>query len=267
MEQRILLVFLFTVVIHLISTLAYSVRLVGINTGRIAVTLALFNVLALVSRMSNAFQAPFLAKFVEGDVPSLNESNIVYYFIFLLSGAVVGTLLGGILTPTFQRVLGKLVQRFNVDKSVLKLIYHSFTQFGIQQFKDNIAIPSKRNIDHVKDFKSLPRKRIIANSFVVALLTVGSFAALYAASIAPELRLTSSSLAPLITGIATVALVVFIDPYFSMLTDDIINGKNSIVNFHKVVVWLVISRFIGTLLAILIFIPCAYFIIWLAGLI
>ena len=102
---------------------------------------------------------------------------------------------------------------------------------------------------------------------MVALLTVGSFAALYAASIAPELRLTSSSLAPLITGIATVTLVVFIDPYFSMLTDDIINGKNSVVNFHKVVVWLVISRFFGALLALLIFIPCAYFIIWLARLI
>ena len=78
MELRILLVFFFTIIIHMISTLAYSVRLVGINTGRIAVSLALFNVLALVSRMSNALLAPFLAKFVEGDVPSLNESNIVY---------------------------------------------------------------------------------------------------------------------------------------------------------------------------------------------
>ena len=267
MEARILLVFCFTVIIHMISTLAYSVRLVGINTGRIAVSLALFNVLALASRMANALQAPFLAKFVEGDVPELNEENIVYYFIFLISGAAVGTLAGGILTPTFQRALGKLVNRFNVDKSVPKLVYHTFTQFGIQQLKDNIAVPSKKNIEHLKDFKKLPRKRIIANSLVVALLTVGSFAALYAAAIAPDLRLTSSAMAPLITGIATVILVVFIDPYFSMLTDDIINGKNTIVSFHKEVVWLVISRFAGSLLALLLFIPCAYFIIWVAKLI
>ncbi len=267
MEARIVLVFGFTLIIHMISTLAYSVRLVGIKTGRIAVTLALFNVLALASRMANALQAPFLAKFVEGDVPALNEENIVYYFIFMMSGAALGTLTGGILTPTFQRALGKLVQRFNVDKSVPKLVYHTFTQFGIQQLKDNIAIPSRKNIEHLKDFKKLPRRRIIANAFVVALLTIGSFAALYAASITPDLRLTAGSMAPLIAGFATVILVVFIDPYFSMLTDDIINGKNSIVNFHRVVVWLVISRFVGSLMALLLFIPCAYLIIWVAKLI
>ena len=267
MEVRILLVFGFTIIIHMISTLAYSVKLVGIKTGRIAVTIALFNVLALVSRMANALQAPFLAKFVESDVPGLNEGNIVYYFVFLISGAAAGTLAGGIMTPTFQRALGKLVQRFNVDKSVPKLVYYTFTQFGLQQLKDNIAVPSKKNIEHFKDFKKLPRKRIIANSFVVALLTVGSFAALYAASIAPDLRLTSSAMASLIIGIATIILVIFIDPYLSMLTDDIINGKNSIVNFHRVVVWLVISRFAGSLMALFLFIPCAYLIIWVAKLI
>lgn len=267
MELRIVLVFCFTVVIHLIGTLAYSVRLVGINTGRIAVTLALFHVLALVSRMANALQAPFLAKFVEGDVPALSEPDIIYYFLFLISGAAAGTLIGAVLTPTFQRTLGKMVHRFDIDKSVPRLLYHSFTHIGIHSLKDNIAVPSIKNIEHLKNFRQLPMKRIIANSFVVALLTVGSFSALYAAAIAPDLRLTSGSLAPLITGIATVVLVVFIDPYFSMLTDDILNGKKSTAVFHRVVFWLVLSRFIGTLLALLIFIPCAYLIIWLAQII
>ena len=39
-----------TFVIHLIGTLAYAVRIAGVRTRRIAVSFALFNVLAPVSR-------------------------------------------------------------------------------------------------------------------------------------------------------------------------------------------------------------------------
>lgn len=44
-----------TFVIHLIGTLAYSVRIAGTRTGRIAVSFSLFNILILVSRTSNSF--------------------------------------------------------------------------------------------------------------------------------------------------------------------------------------------------------------------
>ena len=54
-----------TFVIHLIGTLAYAVRIAGVRTRRIAVSFALFNVLVLVSRTSNSFQGPFLAKRIE----------------------------------------------------------------------------------------------------------------------------------------------------------------------------------------------------------
>ena len=264
MELRIIIVFFFTLLIHLISTLSYSVRLVGAQTGRIAVTIALFNVLALGSRFANSLQAPFLATFVENDVPQLPETKIVQCFIFLLFSASIGTLIGGFLTPTFQRVLTSLVNRFNLGRSIPKLLYFSFNNFGVKLFKKNIRIPSKVNIEHIKEFKRMPRKRILINSLVVALLTVGSFASLYAAALTPDLRLTAYSLAPIITGFATVTLVLYVDPYFSILTDAVINGENSITVFHKSVVWLVISRFLGTLLAILFLWPCAMIIIWVA---
>lgn len=65
MDGQLLLIFALTFVIHLIGTLAYSVRIAGTRTGRIAVSFALFNILVLVSRTSNSFQAPLLAKWVE----------------------------------------------------------------------------------------------------------------------------------------------------------------------------------------------------------
>ncbi len=68
MDAGLLLICALTFVIHLIGTLAYSVRIAGTRTRRIALSLSLFNLLILVSRTSNSFQAPLLAKRVEQNI-------------------------------------------------------------------------------------------------------------------------------------------------------------------------------------------------------
>src|SRR6266508_801966 len=65
MDRGLFLIFALTFIIHLIGTLAYSVRISATRTRRIAISLSLFNILVLVSRTSNSFQAPLLAKRVE----------------------------------------------------------------------------------------------------------------------------------------------------------------------------------------------------------
>ena len=45
MDRGLLLIFVLTFVIHLIGTLAYSVRIAGTRTRRIAISLSLFNIL------------------------------------------------------------------------------------------------------------------------------------------------------------------------------------------------------------------------------
>ncbi len=49
-----------TFVIHLIDTLAYSVRLNSVKSGKYALSLSLFNIFVLVSRTANMFQAPLI---------------------------------------------------------------------------------------------------------------------------------------------------------------------------------------------------------------
>jgi hypothetical protein len=51
MSVQILVVIVLNAIISLIGTLAYSVRLVGVRTGKIAISYALFNILMLVSRV------------------------------------------------------------------------------------------------------------------------------------------------------------------------------------------------------------------------
>ena len=72
-----------TFVIHLIGTLAYAVRIAGVRTQRIAVSFALFNILVLVSRTSNSFQGPFLAKRIEENIRPRRGQGLLADFRWL----------------------------------------------------------------------------------------------------------------------------------------------------------------------------------------
>ena len=257
METQILIVISLTFVIHLISTLSYSVRIVGVRTRRIAVSFALFNVLVLVSRTANSFQAPLLAKHVESNIAA-NVNNLVSApFRWIIFSASLATIVGGILIPSFQRFFSVAVTSFSEHRSIPRLVLHSFSKGGIRHFSGSLTLPSPRNITQISGKKHLPVKILVYNIFAVAILTTGVLASLYAGYLNPEFRVTSSSLSAVINGFATILMFVFIDPFLSVLTDDVIDSKCSESYFRQVVVVLVISRFLGTLLAQVIFIPAA----------
>ena len=77
MTTQIAFVLALTFLINLITTLSYSVRIVGIRTGRIAVSFALFNILVLISRTANGFQAPLLASTIEKNINSGLGANLL----------------------------------------------------------------------------------------------------------------------------------------------------------------------------------------------
>ena len=68
MSTQVIIVLILTVIISIIATLAYSVRIVGIKTGRIAVSSAVFSIFALISRTANSIQAPLLSKKIENTI-------------------------------------------------------------------------------------------------------------------------------------------------------------------------------------------------------
>jgi hypothetical protein len=107
MATQIIIVLFLTYIINLITTLSYAVRIVGVRTGRIAVSFALFNILVLVSRTANGFQAPLLAKTIEDDIKLGIPGNEGPFRLIILS-CTLATITGAFLIPTFQRALSKL---------------------------------------------------------------------------------------------------------------------------------------------------------------
>ncbi len=97
MDKQLLLICALTFIIHIIGTLAYSVRIAGIRTRRIAVSLALFSILMLLSRTSNSFLGPFLAKRVETGIDQhVAASTLLLDFRWLLFSASLATIVGAI---------------------------------------------------------------------------------------------------------------------------------------------------------------------------
>ena len=264
MTIQIILVIIFTVIIHLISTLSYSVRIVGIRTRKIAISFALFNIMVLISRTSNSFQAPLLAKWIENNIQAgINPGTFEIRLILLAT--TFATILGALLIPTFQRVLSKAVNDFSIHKSIPKLLLHGFSKSGIRQFKQEIKLPDKNNFTINKSLiDNFPIKIIIYNIIAVAILTVGVLSSLYAGFLEPDLRTTSSTLSSVVNGLATILMFMFIDPYLSGLTDDVIDGKYSEIQFRKIIRLMVASRAMGTLIAQLLLVPFARFISWIA---
>lgn len=263
MTTQILIVLVLTFVINLITTLSYSVRIVGIRTGRIAISFALFNILVLVSRTANGFQAPLLAKTVEDDIKMgvLDNATTFQLIIFVCS---IATIFGAFLIPTFQRVLSKAVINFSVHKSMPQLILHGFSKGGILYFKDNITFPAKENLRQISLGKEFPWRIFILNVFAVAILTIGVLSAVYASYLNPDYRSTASNLSAFVNGFATIIMFTIIDPHLSIMTDEVTLGKCSEVLFRKHIVYMTIARFLGTLLAQVIFLPCAKLLAWIA---
>ena len=263
MDKQLFLICFLTFVIHLIGTLAYSVRIAGVRTRRIAVSFALFSILVLVSRTSNSFLGPFLAKRVETKLDH-SHGALLWDFRWLLVSASLATIAGAFLIPTFQRVFCRAVVHFQAHRSVPKLILHGFFKGGLSYVKDVASVPAAKNVTGMRSGHGVSRRITLLNVLATALWTVGVFAALYAGVLDPAVRVTSSTLSSIINGGATILMAIFIDPHMSGMTDDVIEGKVSETQFRKAIVWLVGSRLAGTLLAQALLVPSAILIAWVA---
>jgi hypothetical protein len=226
MSIQVKLVFLLTFIIHLISTLSYAVRIAGVRTGRIAVSFAIFNILVLVSRTSNTFQGPLLAKHVERNILAGSTTGIEADFRWLLIASTLASIAGLLLIPTFQRLFSSAIETLGTYRSVPRLMLRAFSRSGLVQLKNAASIPAKENFT-LLSLQHAPRTILLYNALATALLTVGVFASLYAGYIRPDLRITANNLSPVINALSTILLFVFIDPYLSLLTDDVTAGKAS----------------------------------------
>ncbi|EDY21523.1 conserved hypothetical protein [Chthoniobacter flavus Ellin428] len=259
MDTNLAIICGLTFVIHLIGTLAYAARIAGVRTGHIATALTLFNLLILVSRTSNSFQAPFLAKRIETNL-SAAHTPLLADFQWILGSAAAATACGALLVPTAQRALSRAVVLLQTHRSLFRLLLHGVHPQRLLLMRRYVAIPAPTNLRSLTTRGGLSWGFLGLNTFAVALWTVGVFASLYAGALEPSLRVTCSNLSSIINGAATIVMFLLLDPQLSLLTDDVVHHRTSQNTFRSAVASLVGARLVGVVLAQFLLFPSALLI-------
>ena len=265
MDRQLLIICLLTAAINLIGTLAYAARIAGVRTRRIAMSFALFNILVLVSRTSNSFLGPFLAKRIETRISSGGGDALYADFQIVLGSATAAVAVGIVLVPTGQRLFARAIGYFQQHRSTTRMIMKTATPTGLKAVRDALHPPSLAHLRNLGKERGVGWGVLVANCLAQALITVGVLASLYAGYLNPEFRVTASQLSAVINGFATILLFALIDPQLSVMTDDVVEGRVSEPLFRRTIVWISLSRLAGTLLAQVLFLPSAQAIAWVAN--
>ncbi|MBP2243063.1 hypothetical protein J2Z40_003651 [Cytobacillus eiseniae] len=259
---KVLYIALFILIIHSIETLAYAVRLSGARVKLIASALSLFNMMVIVSRLSNMMQQPFTGGLVDS-APKENALLVVEnQYRFIIGASTVGTIIGILLLPTFVALFSRgIIHLSKQGGSVPSLIQKGFTLQYIRRGINHISMPSSTYIKGI-NFKKIPKRLFFINMMITAVYTIGVLSALYASLIAPERAASTIMASGLINGIATILLTVFVDPKISVMADDVVNGKGNYADLKGISIMMIFSRLLGTILAQFLFIPGAHYIAW-----
>jgi len=254
-ERTLVELIILTSIIHLVDTLAYSVRLNSVKSGQVALSFSLFNLIALVSRTANTLQAPLIAGIIglsitQGSNPIMDMRKVIF-------AATIGTLSGVILIPSFLRIFEKAVNRLEVTGSVPFLVVEALQINNIKRIVKSVTKPSKTMLERLR-YREIPKRLLILNVLVTGIYTIGVLSASYAATlVSMENRLAVVASSGMINGIASILLTLLIDPKSAMITDQALRGKRPYGDVKALVVLLITSKVVGTLLGQLLFLPAA----------
>lgn len=260
--EKLLFIALFIFIIHSIETLAYAVRLSGARVKMIASALSLFNIMVIVSRLANMMQQPFTGSIID-TAPKENALEFVEnQFRILIGASMVGTVVGIILLPTFIALFSRAIIHLSEEKgSVPSLVRRMFSLEYIKRGITHFSLPKFSYLQDTR-IKDIPIRLFCVNMLITAIYTIGVLSALYAALLAPERASTAIMASGLINGIATILLVIFIDPKISVIADDVVNKRGSYNKLKSISLMMVTSRLLGTILAQFLFIWGARYIAW-----
>jgi len=264
---KLLMIAFFILIIHSIETLAYAVRLAGARVRLLASALALFNVMVMVSRLANMMQQPFTGSLADTAPKEEALTFLEEQYRIIIGAASAGTILGMLLLPTFMAIFSRAILHLVEEKGSIPAVLRKGLTIGY--IKKGIKYVRKPSLAYIKGIgmRDIPVKLFITNAVITAIYTIGVLSAIYASLLVPEHQKTAIMASGLINGVATILLILFIDPKISILADDVVNGRGSYVALKKASVNMMVSRLLGTLFAQVLFVPGAYYVAWFSGII
>lgn len=278
--NRLLMVTVLTVFVHLIITLHYSVRLAGLRTRRLLTAISIFNVIYLFASASNVIQAPLLTSMIEHSIKtgitqvgaSVPADQLIYqdaYKVqlvllermirFVILASTIGTVIGALMIPAVVRVFTRAIGIFEEVGSVPRMFIKLF--LSLPWRRAGKVWPRYISLKPLlKRELLIPKNILLANIIIIAFYSIGVLSALYAGAMYPDFRSTATALSVILSGAATVIGAVVVQPTLSSITDQALCGVRSETDIKQMTFYMMLTHLLGTLLAQVIFLPCAYLI-------
>lgn len=276
LTPNLIIAVVLTFVTQSIQIGAYAARYAGVTTRRIATAISLFSLLVTASRLASLFMTPALGALA--DLTAAHAQHVVtgahtsYLVVepqalarfdlqmrLIVAGGSFGILLGAVLLPVFLTMFVRGIGAFERLGSVPTALTRLFDPRVLRDLAHTLFHPPRLRLS---DFplSAVPRKLLIANTLLFAVYSVGVVAAFYASVIDLNARTTASGLSGLVNGIGTVAFALFIDPTTALIVDQTVRDERPRRDVAAMIFWLIVTAFIGTVLAQLILTPAAHYI-------
>jgi hypothetical protein len=248
---------------------AYAARYAGVTTGRIATAISLFSLFVTASRLASLFLTPALGGLADTTAnpaiaahtavaPQALARFDVQMRIVVASGSV-GILAGALLMPVFVVLFVRGVRSFerrgSIPGAMLRLLDPK-VQLSLLRAMRFPPLGRARALP----YRAIPRRLLIANTVIMAVYAIGVVAAYYASVLNLTARGTAIGLSGLVNGIGTVAFSLFVDPTSAYIVDQTVRGERPVDDVRAMIVGLVVTAFVGTVLAQLILYPAAEYI-------
>ncbi|MGD6845397.1 lipid II flippase Amj family protein [Bacillus infantis] len=255
MNTTLLILISLTLIIHFVDTLAYSVRLNSVKSGKFALSISLFNTFVLLSRTANMFQAPLIGIIIGSSIA--NDYDPLPSLRWVIAASTIGTLLGIGFIPTFLRIFSKAVDKLEVKGSIPSIVIEALQVTNIKRIAKSTLKPKKHMLQKLR-YKEIPKRFLLLNTAITAIYTIGVVSAYYASIfVAEEFRLAASASSGMINGIATIMLTLLVDPQSAIITDQALRKKRPYGDVKALVILLIGTKLLGTLFAQLLIYPAA----------
>lgn len=256
--ERLLFIFVMITVTNFIETTSYSSRLAGVRTQKIAISNSIYAMISFGSRTATLFYIAPIGGIIDRAVKG--KFDPLHLLQLTMVGGIIGTALAIIFMPTIVRFYDAAVKRLEQEESIVRALRSLiFTKNGLVELKKCWCLPQRSMLKRIS-LQGIPKSMIILNTVLYTFFTMGSIAAFYAAWINPEYMARASSLSPAINAFGAFLLLFFVDAQGAIIVDRGINRKIPMDVVKSAMVFLGISRLVGTVLAIFTLYPAALFI-------
>jgi hypothetical protein len=257
-----------TFIVQGVTIGAYSARLAGVQTKRIATSISLFNLLVTTGRLANLFMGFFVGPLSDeagnavGRLQGHPAAAAAWQQVFTLQlrwivlAGTVGMVGFAMLLPMFTYLFRRGVRSFEARGSVP----HSLARLASPRVLADVLraerLPPLATLRSF-DWRNLPKRLLIFNAVVMCVYSVGVQSSFLASVLDVNVARTAITLSGIVNGIGTIAFTLFVDPTSAMITDQAIHGKRTVQEVRSMVFYLTLTAIIGSLLSQVILYPAA----------